>query len=238
MATGRAFPDTHWSVVMLAADGGEPEARGALELLFRSYWYPLFACLRSQGHAKAEAEDHLQGFFVHLVERRTLGRADRLKGSFRGFLLGCLRFYLANQRELAVAQKRGGKAQTISLDFDAAEAQLQHEGMGPAEHVEMDFDRRWARLLLERALETLQARYVERPLVFAALKDFLTKTGEARYSEIAALLGTSEGTVKVTVHRMRAQFRELLRAEIAATVSAPHEIEAELRHLANVLVSE
>lgn len=237
--SGRAFPETHWSVVILAARDGEPEAEHALAVFCRAYWYPLFAHLRSRGHTRHEAEDLLQGFFVHLFEKRSLGRADRLKGPFRGFLLGCLKFYLANQRELAAAHKRGGQSRLISLDFDEAESRLiADQQANPSRDVEHDFDRQWARLIMERALGRLQALHAERLEVFTALKGFLTATDETRYATVARRLNATESFVKVTVHRMRAQFREILRSEIAATVSAPHEIDEELRYLVNVMSAE
>lgn len=223
----------------MAASHGEPHADDALAVLCRAYWYPLFSQLRSRGYSRHEAEDLLQGFFVHLFEKRSLGRADRLKGSFRGFLLGCLKLYLANQREMASAQKRGGHTRLFSLDFDEAESRLlADQSMNPSRDAERDFDRQWARLIMGRALTRLQAQHAARPEVFAALKGFLTASDETRYDAVAQRLGISESSVKVTVHRMRAQFRELLRNEIAATVSAPHEIDEELRYLANVLSSD
>jgi hypothetical protein len=44
-------------------------------------------------------------------------------------------------------------------------------------------------------------------------------------------LGMSEGAVKVAAHRLRLRYRELLREEIANTVTGPGEVEEELRHL-------
>src|SRR5690349_18390890 len=148
MPESSSFPDTHWSVVMLAGQSDADRTREAMEVLFRAYWLPLFTHLRSRGQSRAEAEDLLQGFFVHLVERQTLARADRLKGAFRSFLLGCLRNFLANHREQAAAVKRGGGVAFIPLDFDAGENALQQQGSDPAADTERDFDRRWAWMLM------------------------------------------------------------------------------------------
>jgi RNA polymerase sigma-70 factor (ECF subfamily) len=223
---------------MVAAREGEPEAHGALALLFRAYWFPLFAHLRSRGYPAHEAEDLLQAFFVHVCEKQALGRADRLKGSFRGFLLGCLKYFLANQRELAAAQKRGGGIRMVPFDAEEAEARLLADPHAGTADVEREFDRRWAMLLMERALGQLQSLHAERPEVFAALKGFLTGSDETRYAVVAADLGVTVALVKTTVHRMRAEFREILRREIAVTVSAPHEIDEELRHLVHVLAAD
>ncbi|MBM3841142.1 MAG: hypothetical protein FJ398_24945 [Verrucomicrobia bacterium] len=55
------------------------------------------------------------------------------------------------------------------------------------------------------------------------------------YAEVAAELGMSEGALKVAVHRLRRRYGELMRMEIANTVSSPDEIEAEIRHLFTVI---
>jgi DNA-directed RNA polymerase specialized sigma24 family protein len=236
MNGGRAFPDTRWSIVMAAARDGEPAAHDALSLLFNSYWYPLFAHLRARGQSRPEAEDLLQSFFIHLFEKRAFGRADRLRGSFRGFLIGCLKYFLANQREFDDAQKRGGNARMVSFDSNDAEVRLLADQ--PSSSADDEFDRRWARLVMERSLEQLRVAHAHNPEVFAALKGFLTGADETRYADVAAQLGVTLALVKTTVHRMRAQFRDILRREIAATVSAPHEIDEELRHLIHVVSSE
>lgn len=223
----------------MAARNGEPEAQSALASLFRAYWYPLFAYLRGRGHSTHEAEDLLQAFFVHVFERQTLSRADRLKGSFRGFLIGCLKLFLIDQAQLSSAEKRGGLARIVSIDAEAAESRLIADtNADPVSDVERAFDRRWARLVMERALRELEAQYHARPEVYQALKGFLTLTAESRYAEVAARLGVTQTVVKTTVHRMRRQFRDLLRRSVAMTVSAPHEIDDELRYLIQVLADE
>jgi DNA-directed RNA polymerase specialized sigma24 family protein len=224
---------------LVAARDGAPEAHNALASLFRAYWYPLFAYLRGHDRSPHDAEDLLQAFFVHLVENQTLGRADRMQGAFRGFLIGCLKYFLANQQEYATAYKRGGRAKIVSIDAQAGESRLLEDSSAdPVADVERIFDRRWARLIMERALNELESLYAARPEVYRALKGFLTLTDEARYSAVAAALDVSLSVVKTTVHRMRKQFRELLRREVAMTVSAPHEVDDELRYLIRVLAGE
>ena len=194
---------------MQAARDGHPEAQASLAQLFRWYWYPLFAHLRGKGHSREQAEDLLQAFFVHVVEKRALGRADPLKGSFRGFLIGCLKYFLANQRELTAAYKRGGQARIISFDAEEAELRMLHDTqMDPAGDVERAFDRRWASLLMERTLAELQRRM---------------PTGRrcSRRSRASSPQRTRRATrtsphswtcpvpfVKTTVHRMRRELRQ------------------------------
>ena len=92
--------------------------------------------------------------------------------------------------------------------------------------------------MLEQAIGKLRAEYVTagKPTLFHELKIFLT--GEKRansYAALAARLGTTEGALKMTVSRMKKRYGELLRAEIANTVSEPVEIEEELRALFTAL---
>ena len=234
-----AFPETHWSLILVAAHDGQPEAQNALATLFRTYWYPLFAYLRASGHSQQESEDLLQAFFVHVFENHTLGRADRMKGPFRGFLIGCLKYFLSDQRERAAAYKRGGRATVISIDANAAESRMLVDlGSNPEGDVEREFDRRWAQLIMERAINELASLYSSRPDVYRTLKGFLTLSDDTSYESVAATLQVSESVVKTTVHRMRKQFRELLRREIAMTVSTPHEVDDELRYLIRLLANE
>ena len=95
--------------------------------------------------------------------------------------------------------------------------------------------------LLERVLGRLQQDYGAdgKASLFTELKAALTGDKALRpYAEIAEHLGLSEGALKVAVHRLRQRYGELLREEIAHTVSCPEEIEEELRYLFEVLNSQ
>lgn len=85
--------------------------------------------------------------------------------------------------------------------------------------------------LSARALHSLEQEHARKPAVFAALKPWLNGAATASQTETARTLDTSEGAVKVAIHRLRARFRELVRAEIATTVNDPADIADELRHL-------
>ena len=75
-----AFPPTHWSVVFTAGHGGSTDAADALADLCRTYWYPLYAFARREGHPPEEAQDLTQGFFEHLIETHLVGAADEAPG--------------------------------------------------------------------------------------------------------------------------------------------------------------
>jgi len=232
------FSPTHWSVVLAAAGRSDStHARDALEKLCRNYWLPIYAFVRRQGHNPPDAQDLTQEFFTRLLEHNYLAAVDREKGRFRSFLLASLKHFLANEWDKARAQKRGGGRAFISIDAAAAESSVSLE---PADAVTADkiFERRWALSLLEQVLRRLREEYTRdgKDRQFEQLKSTLTEASRSvPYAEIAARLGTSEGAVKVAVHRLRQRYRELLRAEIADTVADPGEIDDEIRNLFTAL---
>ena len=110
-----AFTTTHWSVV-LAAQSPTPAAQAALEKLCRTYWQPIYAFARRQGIEPEEAKDLTQGFFALLLERRDFDRVRKEKGRLRSYLLTSLKHFLTNERNRAMAIKRGEGQRLISLD--------------------------------------------------------------------------------------------------------------------------
>jgi RNA polymerase sigma factor (sigma-70 family) len=231
------FAATRWSVVLAARDQKLPQATEALETLCQNYWYPLYAYVRRQGRNPHDAEDLTQAFFACLLEHNYLTDIDQAKGKFRSFLIAALKHFLANEWDRANAQKRGGGKTVISIDGDAAENTYQFE---PADTLSADkiFERRWAMTLLERTLQRLADDYVVngKKKMFDQLKSTITGDQDgAAYCEIAKRLGSSEGAIKVAAHRLRQRYRQLLRAEIAETVSTREEVEEELNHLFLVL---
>jgi RNA polymerase sigma-70 factor (ECF subfamily) len=233
VAPAQLFDTTHWSAILKAGEDSSPAALQALEQLCATYWYPLYAYIRRQGRTPPDAQDLTQEFFARLLERRYLRLADRKRGRFRTFLLTSLKHFLINEWNKGNREKRGGGRQLISLDVEKTETRYRAE---PADERTPDkaFDRQWAMVLLDRVLEQLQSECVaaERGMVFDELKCFLTgEESASSYAEIGGRLGMSEGNLKVTVHRLRRRYRELLRAEIAHTVADPEAIDEEIREL-------
>ena len=145
----------------------------------------------------------------------------RERGRFRSFLLAAMKHFLANERDKAQAQKRGGGVVWLSIDDATAEGRYREEPIDTAT-AEKLFERRWACMLLEQVLARLREEMVEagKDAQFEILKGCLA--GEKpRPEEIAAQLGLTEGAVKVAVHRLRDRYRALIRAEIAQTVAHP-----------------
>jgi len=236
---GGQFAVTHWSVVLAAGRSDSTHARSALEKLCRTYWQPIYAFVRRQGHSPHDAQDLTQEFFARLLEKKSLADVDRAKGRFRSFLLASLKHFLANEWDKARAQKRGGGQVLIPIDAQSAETAC---GVDPADQAtaEKIFERRWALTLLDHALQRLREEHVRegKESLFEQLKVTLTESSRSvRYAEMASQLQMSEGAVKVAVHRLRQRYRELLRAEIADTVTTPAEVEEEIRALFSALAT-
>ena len=229
------FPTTRWTLVVAAGDPHRKEAHSALVSLCENYWYPLYAYLRRRGHPADEAQDLTQEFFLRVLEGHYLDRADPEKGRFRAFILTSLKFFVSDEEDRGRAQKRGGGT-VVPLEFSSGEERYQRE---PAhdETPERIFERHWALSVLDRVVARLRSEFVQhgRPEHFERLKVFLLAQSDASYAVLAREMNTSEGALKVAIHRLRKRYRELFRQEIADTVADPAEVESEIRYLAAVL---
>lgn len=238
--SGRDFRTTHWSIVVLAGQGQSEAADKALETLCRSYWYPLFVYLRGRGYPLLhQAEDLTQAFFAHLLAKHGLAAADRERGRFRTFLLSSLQNFIANEWKREQARKRGGGCAFISLELVRQQEEQRPFEPGHDLNPERLFEKRWAETVLTQVLERLRQEFdgvsVKR---FETLKPFLTELkGSSSYAAAAHELGMTEQAVKSAIHRLRQRWRELLREEIAQTLSAAtsKEVDEEIRYLIEVL---
>ncbi len=232
-----SFCTTHWSVVLAARDRDSSRAEQALADLCQTYWYPLYAYIRRRGNGPCEAEDLTQGFFERLLEKHYLGDIQPGVGRFRSFLLTALNHFLANEWDRGQTRKRGGGRVIFSIDDRDAESRYRYE---PADIATPDtlFERRWAFTVLDRVLSRLGDEVCAgQPAdLFDHLKPFLSGDPPgASYRDISRRCGIKDGTLRVTVHRLRRRYRELLRAEIGNTVDDPAEIDDEIRHLIAVV---
>jgi RNA polymerase sigma factor (sigma-70 family) len=236
---GDIFATTHWSVVVAAGRQNTPQSMQALDELCRTYWYPLYVYIRRRGHSREDAEDLTQSFFARFLEKNYLAGLSHDQGKFRAFLLAALKNFLANEWDRSQRQKRGGQIPHLSLDWENADSRFQLDA-GESCLPDRSFDRAWATVLLDRVLTRLQVdcEAQDKGPWFASLKVFLTTaTEQASYAEAATALGLSEGATRTAVHRLRQRYRELLRDEIAQTVSDPAHIAEELQVLFQAFAS-
>ncbi len=241
------FPATHWSVVVAAGRSqADPEvARAALAQLCQTYWAPLYSFVRSRGYSVHDAQDLTQSFFAYLIEKKIYTRVDRQKGKFRSFLLASLKNFLANTHDHTHALKRGGGQELLPLDEEqVAEAESLYRTQVDAGNVAGEdriFERTWAEALVRDSLEQLSSYYKTegKERLFQELRIFLTGSADPlpAYSDLAVRLGTQESTLRSHITRLRARYREALRAEVRRTVETDAEVEGELRELLRVLTA-
>ena len=227
--------------MLLSARSQAPGFQVAFGELYRIYWYPLYAYIRRRGHAPEEVQDLTQGFFLHLLEHKTLGRADPLKGKFRSFLLGSLQNYLSTEAERARCLKRGGAVEFIPLDVKDAEDRYRLEPID-AMTPEKIFDARWAMALLAEAMSRLSREYVAqgKARTFEVLKVFLDPLNSKKlptYGQMADQLKVSVAAVKTLIHRLRRQYTVFVREEISRTVSDAGDVDVEIHELCEALIA-
>jgi RNA polymerase sigma-70 factor (ECF subfamily) len=238
-ANAVCFATTHWTVVLNAKAQHRAEANEAMELLCRTYYYPLYAFLRRQGHNAHEAQDLTQEFFHRFLEKDYLASVAPEKGRFRSFLLASLKNFVNVARVRESAIKRGGRQTFIPIDDGSVEERYLLE---PSSEVapEVAYDRGWATTLMERALACLRDEFQREDKMkqFEQLSVFLSREPrEGEYARVAEAANMTPGAFAVAVHRLRQRYGQCVRGEVANTVAHPGDIESELRYLFTVLTA-
>lgn len=227
------FDSTHWSWVARAGSDDASEVRDALESLCSAYWQPIYAEIRRRGQLPADAQDLTQDFFARLLNYDAFERAERARGKFRSYLLGALDHFLADAHRRLHTQKRGGGVALLPITAAEGESwyqSLEHHGVTPAQA----FDQNWALLLMDRALDALREEYrsTGREEVFTLAEPFLSAdSGADGYAAVCARVGMTAGSFAVAVHRLRRRYRQCVKEQVALTVTAPEDVDAEMKHL-------
>jgi RNA polymerase sigma-70 factor (ECF subfamily) len=234
--SGRAFGTTHWTVILAARDDSESQG-AALEELCQGYWLPVYAYIRHRGLPEEEARDLTQSFFLRFIDRQFLRQVDPAKGRFRSFMMVAVNHHLANERDRALTVKRGGRITFVPLDAETTAGPVLRLRSSEADPLKA-YERGWALTVMNRAWECLRAEFCARHDGghWTALAPHLSADDEApAYATTAQHLGRSIGAVKMAVRRLRQRYAELVRDEVARTVTTPGDIEAEIRHFRQVL---
>ena len=224
------FHTTHWSVV-LAAKGDDTNARSALKMLCETYYMPLRRFIERETatdslrcYGGCDADDLTQDFITQLLVGKMFGNLKRNGDTFRSYLLGAVKHFLAKIRRRESAAKRGGTFSQTPLSDDTADPSSANDAI---------FDADWARTMIAQALNSLdKTPEIHSPILLPWLMQEMDASARSR---IAAELSMSEGAVKVALSRLRKRFREIIRSLIAETVGHPSEINGELDHLIRAL---
>ena len=233
------FTATRWPQLAVAArgnPGADPAVRSAQGGFYQGYSLPVYAFIRRRGYGRQDAQDLTQDFFVHLLEKNTLRRADPRKGKFRTFLLGALERFLHDAADRVATQKRGGQHMFLPLD-EATFTRGEHLAAAETLTPDRAFELGWAEALVNSSLERLRAEMSAegRETVFDQLRDYVLGAEDAAYQETADALGLSLGALKSVIFRLRARYRAILREAVADTLDDPTRVDAELRELSAAL---
>jgi hypothetical protein len=207
-------------------------------VLCETYWFPVYAFIRRGGRDQDEAKDLTQAFFTRVLEKHYFAEARQDRGRFRSFLLTAVTHFLANDHDWNTAKKRGGGQHVLPLEFNDGEHTFRREPVDTLTPERL-YERRWALAVIDTAMRRLGGKYeqTERAGLFGRLQPYLTGEEPSSYPTLAAELSSTEGALRVAVHRLRKEFASSLRAVVAETVEQPAEVEGELRHLLKAVSS-
>lgn len=232
-----SFPETRWSVVAAAAVGGTELTAEAVDSLCHAYWYPLYAFVRRSGRSPHDAQDLTQQFFASLLEKGWLGGVDPDKGRLRTFLIVAMKRLMAKELRSLRAARRGGNLVKLAWDTEVAKTRYKTDDIDSISAGEL-YDREWAVNLLDRTMDRLSREFerVGKAREFGTLKDCLALDQDGiDYPLMANKLGCSQGAARVAIHRLRRRFRAVYRDEIAQTLPADSDLDAEMQYLSRML---
>ena len=227
------MPPTLWNLVFTAGEGRSPESLEALGKLCEAYWYPLYSFVRRRGNDHHRAQDLTQGFFESLLRQDWLKNVGPERGRFRTFLLCSITHFLSNEHEKEQAIKRGGQQQFVSWDAEEAENRYASEPITDADET-LEYERKWACLMVERATRSLEDEYRRcgKALLFQLLFPYVARPVPIGfYAEATGRFNMSESALKVALHRLIPRFGQVLRSEVARTVSNIEMVDEELREI-------
>jgi RNA polymerase sigma-70 factor (ECF subfamily) len=220
--------------------GGAGESCGrdaAWDHFCRSYWYPVYAFIRRRGAPTDQAADLTQGFFAKLIEQDWLAKVERRETRFSTLLITVLKNHLAKNHHYDCALKRGGGHSPLSLDMARAENWFGAEPSAP-DTPESLFEKRWALAVMDAALSRLreECEVCGKANLFGTLSPFLSRDpSPGDYELAAARLGIHPKSVAVSVHRLRADYRSMVREEVAAGLVNQRLVDEEMTALARAL---
>lgn len=228
------FPPTSWSLLRDCRDAGAEEYRASLERLCTRYWGPVHGFVLSRWTRDPErARDLTQAYFLRFLEKDFLSQVDAEKGRFRAFVCASLSHFLANEAKAERASKRRPALGVASLDalreadprFDVADQERGREGT--------EFDEDWKRAVLDAVVAELRrraSRNGREALVDCFVRYHLDQE-PLTYADLARSTGLPVGSIRNGLSRMKKEFLEVLRAEIADQTATAEDARLELHDL-------
>lgn len=225
------FPTTRRSLIFAVR---HPEMRAeALEAIVEAYWKPIYKYVRLRWNRRPEdAQDLTQDFFAGLLQRDLLARWDPARASFRTYLRLCLDAHAKNELAAASRLKRGGRTQTVSLDFETAERELPLAAQ--CDDPEEFFHREWQRRMFELALAELSGHCenTRRQTQWRVFLQYDLASGDRpSYEQLAAEHALPVSTITNYLAWARRELRRILLDKLARTTGDGPELRREARDL-------
>lgn len=222
------FPTTRWSAIAGARSDDEALRKRSWGTLLAAYWKPAYKHVRVRWQKPREdAEDLVQAFFERAMEKEFFSTYEPDRARFRTFFRVCIDRFVSNEEKSRTRQKRGGKERPVSLDFDAAERELEHvdRTLSPEEM----FDREWRRSLFALAIDALREQC--KPETFAAFERYDLAEARPTYDEVARGLGVPVSTVTNHLAFCRRELRRIVLEKLGEITESNRERDAEARVL-------
>jgi DNA-directed RNA polymerase specialized sigma24 family protein len=232
------FPATHRSVLERIRSDDVAIRTTAFGDLAAGYWRPSYHYLRLHWRLEPEAaEDAVQAFFTAAFEKGYVEKYDPAKARFRTFLRVCLDRFVQNLQKAEAAEKRGGGATRLSLDFPGAERELVEVASADLRDVDRFFRDETIRALFSRAVDELRrvCHAEGRSKVFAVFERHdLAPAPETSYATVARDLQLTITQVTNYLHLARKRFREIALQHLRDLVGSEDEFRGEARELFGV----
>jgi DNA-directed RNA polymerase specialized sigma24 family protein len=229
----RDFPATRISVIEALASHHPEERRAAADLLARAYWMPILARLRTRWQLElVDAEDLTQEFLAEAFVKEWLVRYDPAKARFRTFLRVCVDRFAIKAAQASSRQKRGGAAELLPLDDNAAYAAADAEA-------DDHFRQEWVRSVFTLALDALRREATEagKSLHFALFEEYDVADASPdrpTYRDLAEKHGVPETTVTNYLAWTRRAFRVHVLDVLRSLAGSEAEYRADVRELLGV----
>lgn len=237
-SSGDRFPDTRWSAIIAASSRNKTERDRALDTLIAAYWKPVYKYIRIKWNKSHEdAADLTQSFFAKAIEKNFFASFDPAKARFRTFLRTCLEGFISNEEKSAQRMKRGGGAQTISLDFESADGELRQTEIPVHQSPEDYFEREWARSFFGIALDALRVEMESNGRLLSFQLFELYYLGDAisdskiTHMELAERFSIKASDVNNYLAAARREFRRLLLERLREITATDEEFRREARLL-------
>jgi len=234
------FRTTAWSLVLQAHDDEGREE--AFDLLFRTYYRPVYALYRRAHQLSPEdASDLTQSFFLHLMNGALL-RADPTRGRFRAFVKVAARNHFLDAKRLKSAAGALAPSHWTALLDDAKST----PPADPSLTAEEAFDRAFAERLVAAAVDTFTEACrqagtdTHAQLIRLRYLEPSTDGTRGLVAAIAEELGIRPDQVSRQLYKAKQAFRTHLVAAVRATlppseVDDPDAVEEELSTLLRLM---